>query len=338
MSEHATSTSADYDGQSSKETTDEDEANDELEYTPDIGPCSLDTIIEGDCRGLLSKIADDSVQLTITSPPYNIGKEYGDDDDTRPMDEWRALMKEVLEELFRLTAPDGKVCINVGFSTPDADNTGRYYRIPLRSHIVSLAHEVGFDFYDEFVWVKNSFASHGNGTLFGSYPYPTNLMANQQHEYILVFRKWVAEDYHSKRLIPPEGSMRREKSELDIDTWREYTKSVWRIKPASPAQLGIDHEAMFPVELPRRLVRMYSFVGDAVLDPFIGAGTTALAARECDRRYVGFEKQSGFVDIARARLDGTLSRTVDSRDRANKAMDSAAENGHKQRRLTKYDE
>lgn len=333
MSEHVTSHPSDYDEQPPEDTDIES-----IEYTPEIGPRWLDTIIEGDCRELLSEIADDSVQLSITSPPYNIGKEYGDDDDARSMEEWRTLMGEVLEELFRLTAPDGKVCINVGFSTPDADETGRYYRIPLRSHIVSLAHEVGFDFYDEFVWVKNSFASHGSGTLFGSYPYPTNLMANQQHEYILVFRKWVSEDYHGKRTIPPEGSARREMSKLDVDMWRKYTKSVWNIKPASPDQLAINHDAMFPVELPRRLVRMYSFVGDAVLDPFIGTGTTAVAARECDRRYVGFEQQSGFVDVARARLDGSLSRTVNSRNRANKAMDSAAEDGHKQRRLTTYDE
>ena len=310
----------------------------DVEYAPDVGPLALDTIHEGDCRELLNRVADESVQLTVTSPPYNIGKQYGTDDDDRVMDEWRELMREVLEELFRVTAPDGKVCFNVGFSTPDSDSKGRYYRIPLRSHIVTLAHEAGFDFYDEFVWLKNTFASHGGGALFGSYPYPSNLMANQQHEYVLVFRKWVSEDYYSEREIPPEGSPRRERSELDIDTWREYTSSVWEIAPASPERLGIDHEAMFPVELPRRLVRMYSFVGDAVLDPFIGTGTTALAARENHRHYLGFEQQSGYVDIARSRLDGSLSRTVETRNRANEALNSAAEDGHTQHRLGEYGE
>lgn len=332
MSEHAGAPMNEEDAGENSESTRE------VDYTPDIGPLPLDEIHEGDCRELLGRVADESIQLTITSPPYNIGKQYRDDDDDRKMGEWRELMRDVFEELFRLTAPDGKVCINVGFSTPDADETGRYYRIPLRSHIVSIAHDVGFDFYDEFVWLKNTFASHGSGTLFGSYPHPTNLMANQQHEYVLVFRKWVSEEYHEQRTIPPEGSPRRDRSELDIETWRKYTNSVWEIEPVSPDQLGVDHEAMFPVELPRRLVRMYSFVGDAVLDPFIGTGTTALAAREWDRHYLGFERQSGFVDIAHARLDGTLSREVETRNRANNALDNAEENGHTQHRLNQYDE
>ena len=300
-------------------------------------PPDANTIYRADCRSFLPKMDAESVQLTVTSPPYNIGKDYGTHDDDLSLGEWRDLIEETLDELFRVTVPDGKVCINVGFSTPDASETGRYFRIPLRTHIVSAAVDAGFDFFDEYVWVKNTFASHGGGTLFGSYPHPTNLMANQKHEYILVFRKWVSEDYHGSRELPPTDSDRRERSELDVETWREYTQSVWEIDPAAPSQLGIDHGAMFPVEVPRRLIEMYSFADDLVLDPFIGTGTTAVAARECDRRYIGIERQQGFADAARARLAGEFERNGADHARANRAFDNATDEGHEQCRLGTYD-
>ncbi len=291
-------------------------------------------IFEGNCCDILPQIPDESVQLTVTSTPYNIGKNYGDYDDSKPIDQWKMMMETVMEELFRITKPDGKVCINVGFSTGKTDEEGRFYRIPLNKYIIDMALDVGFDMFDEYLWIKNSFASHGGGALFGSYPYPTNFMANQQHEYILVFRKWVSDDYYSKREIPKKSV--KEESKLSKEEWKEYTRSIWEIEPVKPKSLGVDHTAMFPVEVPKRLIKLYSFVGDTVIDPFIGTGTTALAAKNNDRKYIGIEQNSDFIDVIDKRLKGSLKRTARSRKRAKKAQQKANNSNQQQTDLNSY--
>ena len=259
-------------------------------------------LLVGDARNRLSEVPDESVQLTVTSPPYNLGKDYeGNGDDRRPIAEWRELMEDIISELFRVTVPDGKVCINVAASF-DSEANGRYRRVPLRSHVMELCREAGFDFFDEFVWVKEQYATHGDGALLGSYPYPTNVPVNQRHEYVLVFRKYVSEDYHDRRELPPAGSERREASKLTSEEWREYAQSLWELPRPSP-DVDADHPAVFPVELPRRLIALYSFAGDLVLDPFVGTGTTAVAAKQAGRDYVGIDQNRSYVAAARSRLD-----------------------------------
>ncbi len=254
---------------------------------------------EGDARNRLADLPDESVQLTVTSPPYNLGKDYADDiDDRRPIAAWRELMQEVISEVFRVTAPDGKVCINVAASF-DSEDTSRYRRVPLRSHVVELCREAGLDFVDEFVWIKNQYATHGDGALLGSYPYPTNVPVNQRHEYILVFRKYVSDEYHGRRELPPTGSERREASKLTSEEWREFAQSIWELPRPSPAT-ETDHTAVFPLELPRRLIALYSFAGDLVLDPFVGTGTTAVAAKRAGRDYVGIDHAESYIDTAAA--------------------------------------
>lgn len=261
-------------------------------------------LLVGDARSRLAEVPDESVQLTVTSPPYNLGKDYEDEgDDRQPIAEWRELMADAVSELFRVTAPDGKVCINVAASF-DSDEDGRYRRVPLRSHVMELCRDAGFDFFDEFVWVKDQYATHGDGALLGSYPYPTNVPVNQRHEYILVFRKYVSEEYHDRRELPPTGSERREASKLTGEEWREYAQSVWELPRPSPSA-ETDHPAVFPLELPRRLIALYSFAGDLVLDPFVGTGTTAVAAKQAGRDYVGIDHTESYIDTARRRLEGT---------------------------------
>lgn len=297
----------------------------------------LNTILHGDCRDELTTLPDESVQLTVTSPPYNIGKEYGDEyDDKQPIDHWVSLMEDVFEELFRVTKPDGKVCINVGFSTAETDEHGRFYRIPLNKYIIDIAQRVGFDMFDEYVWVKNTFASHGGGALFGSYPYPTNFMANQQHEYILVFRKWVSDDYYQTRSLPEPDSEKKEQSKVSKEDWQKYTRSIWELEPVSPSDFGVDHDAMFPVELPHRLIKLYSFVDDVVLDPFIGIGTTAVACKNNNRDYIGIEQNKEFIEASEKRLTGQLERTVDSRKRAKRAKEQAEKKGQQQEGLDSF--
>lgn len=265
-------------------------------------------ILVGDCRERLGELPDESVALTVTSPPYNLGKDYGTaSDDRQPIGEWREEMRSVIEELFRVTVPDGKVCINVGASFETTDQ--RYQRVPLRSIVVELCREAGFDFFDEYVWIKHQYTTHGDGALLGSYPYPTNFLVNQRHEYILVFRKYVSEAYRTQRERPEPGSERYEASKVPASEWREYTQSVWELPRAKPPD-NTDHPAVFPVELPRRLITLYSFVGDTVLDPFIGTGTTAVAAQQTGRDYLGIESNKTYVETAHDRLQTSTEETA----------------------------
>lgn len=261
------------------------------------------TIVVGDCRDELSRLAGESIQLTVTSPPYNIGKDYdaGYDDNT-PISEWRQMMQDVFTELFRVTKPDGKVVINVGKSFSDSDNDGRFFFYPLAAHVKQIAHNVGFDFWDEIIWNKRGFQSRGGGALMGSYPYPTNLMITQTHEHILVFRKWVDDNYHKSRTIPPKGSEKRENSALTKERWREITQSVWEFDGVTQSDFPIDHGAVYPEELPKRAIQLYSFHNDTVLDPFLGTGTTAVAAKRAGRDYIGIEQNGEFAEYARGRV------------------------------------
>jgi len=206
------------------------------------------TIVQCDCRDGLAELDDESIQLTVTSPPYNIGKDYGAGYDDDAIEEWKMLMQDVMAELFRVTKPDGKVVINIGKSFGDSDEDGRFFFRPLAAWIKQYAVDVGFDFWDEAIWNKRGFASRGGGALMGSYPYPSNLMITQTHEHILVFRKWVSEDYHSTREMPELGTEEREKSALTKKRWREITQSVWEYEGVRQSDTDIDHGAIFPVE------------------------------------------------------------------------------------------
>lgn len=267
----------------------------------------------GDARDRLSDLSDESVQLTVTSPPYNLGKDYDAGvDDRRPISEWQELMTDVIDELFRVTAPDGKVCINIAASF-NSDDDGPYRRIPLRSHVMDICREAGLDFIDEFVWIKDQYATHGDGALLGSYPYPTNIPVNQRHEYVLVFRKYVTEEYHAGRDMPPASSERREASKFTREEWREYAQSVWKLPRPAPS-VETDHPAVFPLELSRRLIALYSFAGDLVLDPFLGIGTTAVAAEQTGRDYIGIDRNESYIEAAKRRL-GVPTNDVEGPER-----------------------
>lgn len=255
----------------------------------------------GDACDRLSDVPTESVQLTVTSPPYNLGKDYDTEfDDRVPISDWQELMEGVVTELFRVTAPDGKVCINVAASF-DSDEDAPYRRVPLRNHLMEICREAGFDFVDEFVWIKDQYATHGDGALLGSYPYPANIPVNQRHEYVLVFRKHVSEEYHARRDSPEVGSERREASKLTREEWREYAQSVWEL-PRPSLSVETEHPAVFPIELPRRLIALYSFTSDLILDPFVGTGTTAVAAEQTGRDYLGIDRNESYIDTAKRRL------------------------------------
>lgn len=224
----------------------------------------------------MQELGDESVSLMVSSPPYNVGKDYETD---QSFEDWLALCRRVSEETNRVLVPGGRACINVA-------NTGRNPYLPLHCHIVNIMLGLGFLMRGEIIWDKG--ASVGTSTAWGSWCSAMNPCLRDVHEYILIFSK---------------GGMRRSKigeNTILRDEFLEYTKSIWSFPTESAKRIG--HPSPFPLELPRRLIQLYSFVGDLVLDPFSGSGTTCVAALESGRSYVGYDIIPEFCELARRRL------------------------------------
>ena len=215
--------------------------------------------------------------LMVTSPPYNAGKEYDQD---LTLDEYRALLRRVFAETYRVLVSGGRACVNVA-------NLGRKPYLPLHAFVIQDMLDIGFHMRGEVIWDKGSSAS--SSTAWGSWRSAANPVLRDVHEYVLVFSK---ESFSRKA----EGR----RSTITRDAFLEWTKSVWSFPAASARKIG--HPAPFPEELPRRLIELYSFRGDMILDPFCGSGTTCLAAANLGRHYVGYEIESKYVRLAEARL------------------------------------
>lgn len=239
----------------------------------------------------MTEVRDNSVNLIITSPPYFEYKDYGIKEQIGFGSTFEKYVKDlgiVLKECTRILAPDGKLCINIVDPYSHVKKEGRRFVYPLTSSIILESTKLGLDFYDEIIWVKadaNAGALSGK-PLFGSYPYPTNFcILKSMFENILIFKK-----PGKTRAVDKEIKL---KSKLNKEEWREYTKGVWNI----PAVKQIDHLAMFPEELPKRLIKLYSFYGDTVLDPFLGSGTTLKVAKELNRKGIGYEINKSYKTL-----------------------------------------
>ncbi|NOX63143.1 MAG: site-specific DNA-methyltransferase [Chloroflexi bacterium] len=241
-----------------------------------VPPEVLDSVVHGDSRDMAA-LPDSCIHLMVTSPPYNARKTYDQD---LTLDEYLDLLRAVFRETHRVLIPGGRACINVA-------NLGRKPYIPLASFINQIMIEEGFLMRGEIIWHKG--ATAGASTAWGSWQSATNPTIRDVHEYILVFSK---------------GRFRREakgrESTITRDEFLEYTKSVWEFPTVSAKRVG--HPAPFPVELPRRLIQLYTFAGDVVLDPFLGSGSTAIAAQRAGRHFVGYEIDEQYVELARERL------------------------------------
>ena len=231
----------------------------------------------------MSQIPSNSVHHMITSPPYNVSKEY---DENLSLQEYLSLLREVFSEVYRVLVPGGRAVINIA-------NVGRKPYIPLATYVNTIMIEIGFLMRGEVIWDKS--ASAGSSTAWGSFQSASNPCLRDVHEYILIFSKG------SFSLPRTE----EEKSEGRINTiekqeFIDLTKSIWRFPTASAKRIG--HPAPFPIELPRRSIEFYTYAGDVVLDPFIGAGSTALAALNTGRFYVGFDISQDYIDLANNRI------------------------------------
>jgi len=223
-------------------------------------------------------VPDNSVHLMVTSPPYNVGKEY-DEDLTE--NEYFDLLYSVWKETYRVLTPGGRACINIA-------NIGRKPYIPLNAMISRQMSDIGYLMRGEIIWDKS--ASAGTSCAWGSWKSASNPVLRDTHEYILVFSK-----------ARYNRSSKDKTSTISKDEFLEFTRSVWTF-PAESAK-RVKHPAPFPVELPRRLIQLYTYSNDVVLDPFIGSGTTAIAAIRSNRRYIGYEISSDYVTIATSRLE-----------------------------------
>lgn len=228
----------------------------------------------------LNFIPDNSVHLMITSPPYNVGKDY---DKNLSFQDYRKLMFDVWKETYRILAYGGRMCINIA-------NVGRKPYIPLHMYIIEDCLKLGFLMRGEIIWQKTSGA--GGSCAWGSWKSAKNPILRDTHEYILVFSKG---DY--SRLF-------RGISDITSEEFMRYTQSIWTFPPESARR--VKHPAPFPLELPRRLIKLYSYVNDIVIDPFNGSGSTCIAAKQHKRRYIGVDIDPKYNEIAMNRLTGEL--------------------------------
>lgn len=233
---------------------------------------------------LMNELPDNSVHLMITSPPYNVTKEY---DDNLNLEEYLVLLKNVWKETYRVLVSGGRACINVA-------NLGRKPYIPLHSYIINDMLEIGFQMRGEIIWNKASSASPS--TAWGSWLSAANPVLRDIHEYILIFSK----DSFSHVSKGKESTISKEE-------FLEWTKSVWTFPAVSAKKIG--HPAPFPEELPNRLIKLYSFKQDVILDPFLGSGTTSLAAIKNGRNYVGYDTNKKYVELADKRVAEYANQT-----------------------------
>jgi len=231
----------------------------------------------------MEELPDNSVHLMVTSPPYNVGKVY---DENLTLNEYREFLKRVWSEVRRVLVPGGRACINIA-------NLGRKPYIPLHAFIVEDMIDLGFLMRGEIIWNKAS--SGSPSTAWGSWLTAKNPTLRDIHEYILVFSKGMFMRPH----LETRGNLGR-KSTISKKEFLEFTKSVWTFSAEPATKVG--HPAPFPVELPYRLIQLYTFEGEIILDPFIGSGQTAIASIKTGRHYVGYEINEEYVKLAEKRI------------------------------------
>jgi len=241
-----------------------------------IPPGVLDQIL---CKSSesMDELPDDSIHLMITSPPYNAQKEYDQD---LTLKEYLAKLQRVFAETYRVLVPGGRACINIA-------NLGRKPYLPLHSFIIDLMLELGFLMRGEIIW--NKAASASPSTAWGSWLSASNPVLRDVHEYILVFCK----DGFKR----PQGERQNTIQKEDFLAW---TKSMWDFPAVQARKIG--HPAPFPVELPHRCIQLYTYLGDIVLDPFAGSGSTVVAAQDDERHFVAYEIDPDYCQLAWSRL------------------------------------
>lgn len=250
-------------------------------------------IIFGDSRSL-NEIKDKSVQLIITSPPYWQLKDYGTEDQIGFNDSYEEYINNlnlVWQECYRVLSDGCRMCINIGDQFARSVYYGRYKVIPIRTEIIRFCESLGMDYMGAIIWQKTTtMNTSGGGAIMGSFPYPRNGILKMDYEFILLFKKLGN--------APKPTKEQKERSIISKEEWGQYFSSHWNFNGVKQ----YEHIAMFPEELPRRLIKMFSFAGETVFDPFAGSGTTSLAAKHLGRNSIGYEINRSFAPIIRSKL------------------------------------
>lgn len=231
----------------------------------------------GNCLHIMAQMSDNVVDLSITSPPYNVGIEYNNTDDNKEWKQYIDTMSSVVKELYRITRSGGRVVWNI----PSFSSIQNLYEI-----FLSIFRNSGFKQYAEIIWCKNQISSR---TAWGSFASASEPNILPSHEYILVFYK------DCKNHGKGEDS-------IDKNNFIRYTDGMWRISP----ETNSNHPAPFPIELPNRCIEMFSYVGELVFDPFCGSGTTLRSAKNLKRNYIGVDISEQYCNIANKRLEQEL--------------------------------
>ena len=255
---------------------------------------TIHRIINGDSRQM-NLLKDKSVHLIITSPPYWQLKDYGAENQIGFHDSYESYVNNlnlVWSECNRVLHDGCRLCINIGDQFARSVYYGRYKVIPIRTEIIKCCESIGLDYMGAIIWQKQTtMNTTGGGAVMGSFPYPRNGILKIDYEFILIFKK--------QGNSPKPTLEQKQLSEMSKEEWNTYFASHWTFGGAR--QDG--HIAMFPEELPARLIKMFSFVGETVLDPFMGSGTTALAARNLQRYSVGYEINPDFIPFYKSKLN-----------------------------------
>jgi site-specific DNA-methyltransferase (adenine-specific) len=257
-------------------------------------------IIIGDSMQM-REIPDESIHLIITSPPYWQLKDYGNEEQIGFNDSYEEYINNlnlVWNECHRVLHKGCRLCINIGDQFARSVYYGRYKVIPIRTEIIKFCESAGFDYMGAIIWQKiTTTHTTGGARIMGSFPYPRNGILKLDYEFILIFKKYGSPPQVSKEI--------KERSKLTQEEWNQYFTGHWNF----PGEKQDKHLAMFPEELPKRLIKMFSFVDDTVLDPFLGSGTTSLAAKNLNRNSIGYEINEDFLPIIKEKL-GLNQRTL----------------------------
>ena len=257
-------------------------------------------IVNGDSRKM-TDVADQSVHLVITSPPYWQLKDYGSGNQigyNEAYEQYINNLNLVWNECYRVLYPGCRLCVNIGDQFARSVYYGRYKVIPIRTEIIKFCESAGFDYMGAIIWQKVTTSNTtGGGVQMGSYPYPRNGILKLDYEFILLFKKLGD--------APKPSKERKEASKMTNDEWNTFFAGHWNFGGTRQD----NHIAMFPEELPRRLIKMFAFVEDTVLDPFAGSGTTSLAAKNLGRNSIAYEINPEFMPVIKNKL-GAIQRDI----------------------------
>jgi len=266
----------------------------------------------------MDEVSDESVHLVVTSPPYWQLKDYGSRAQIGYNDSYEEYVNNlniVWNECERVLHSGCRLCVNIGDQFARSVYYGRYKVIPIRTEIIKFCETVGFDYMGAVIWQKvTTTHTTGGANVMGSYPFPRNGILKLDYEFILIFKKYGGAPKVSREI--------KEQSKMTGEEWNQYFTGHWNF----PGEKQDKHLAMFPLELPLRLIKMFSFVGDTVLDPFLGSGTTTLAARNLARNSVGYEINRDFLPVIKEKA-GVDQKSI-FQDMSFETIEQSEHDGH----------